>query len=172
MTKKRIAIVLVVLCLCSSTSHASSTVADIIRLYEGSHESAVKCIDMMHELLDILNTLGETRLAATIQYQYPIPDGSRVFCPGIYEVGVDLAPGMYRFRFGLDSTITTIRIGSKLNASKTDLVMHREKFSVFNPLIMFEATTMTEGYCRVYQGDYIVVEKGDVRVLQAEKQPI
>lgn len=172
MMRRFAALLLALICLCSTTAQAASSNADIIDLYKRARESAVRCIDMMHELIDMLVQLGDTSSANSLQYLYPIPDGSKVFKPGIYQVGKDLAPGMYRFRFGLDSTMTTIRIGTQLNASKTDLVSHRERFTVFNPLIMFEVSTMTEGYCRVYRGDYIVVEKGDVRILQAEKQPL
>lgn len=93
--------------------------------------------------------------------------------PGIYTVGTgkDFKPGTYRFMYDLDSDfMTRIRIGDELNISKTDITYDRQKFDLVNPYSGGYYFQLTEAYFRLKDGDYVVVEYGNVRIEKMEKE--
>lgn len=97
-------------------------------------------------------------------------DDSFTLRPGIYEVGKDLKIGTYRFMYQINGGWkTTVRIGSEVNVSKTDLIYARQSFELWDPYGMSYWFQLTEAYCRVKEGDYIVVEDGNVRMELLEK---
>ena len=90
--------------------------------------------------------------------------------PGIYAVGTDIKVGTYRFMYDKNcGWFTRVRIGSELNISKTDLTSDRQKFDLWDPYADSYWFQLTEAYYRLKDGDYIVVEYGDVRMEPMEK---
>lgn len=90
--------------------------------------------------------------------------------PGIYEVGKDVKAGTYRFMYEIDGGwMTSIRIGSEVNVSKTDLIYARQSFDLWDPYGNSYWFQLTEAYYRVKDGDFIVIENGDVRMELLEK---
>lgn len=90
--------------------------------------------------------------------------------PGIYEVGKDVIAGTYRFMYEIDGGwMSSVRIGSEVNVSKTDLIYARQSFDLWDPYGNSYWFQLTEAYYRVKDGDFIVIENGAVRMDPLEK---
>lgn len=141
------------------------TLSELVILYQDALDLEARAIQAKQSILNMIYAAGYPSVAEMLK-----ADATKTLKPGIYQVGKDIEIGTYRFMYEIDGGwFSRVRIGSEVNARKTDLEYDRQKFDLYDPFGMSYFFQTTEAYYRLKDGDYVIIELGDVRLERMEQ---